>query len=63
MVPCFINELSLQCYGVLALGFEPGPNSKALLLRMRQACFRKWKLLILAEKQAMCKDSLDSLVS
>lgn len=63
MVAHFLNELSLHYYGVFALRFELGPNSKALLLRTRQACFRKWKLLILAERQAICKDSLDSLVS
>ena len=46
MVPHFIHELSPHYYGVFALGFEPGSNSKALLLRMRQACFRKRKLQV-----------------
>lgn len=44
MVPHIINELRSHYCRALAVGFQPGSNSKALLLRMRQACFRKMKV-------------------
>lgn len=56
MVPHFINELRSRHCRVFAVEFEPRSNSTALLLRMRQACFRKWKLLILAERWEIRKD-------
>lgn len=44
MVPHIINELRSHYCRALAVEFQPGSNSKALLLRMRQACFRKMKV-------------------